>query len=157
MKKMKKNERLIWIVALSFFVILWVFSVTDFLKLGSANDDLYQNLKVFNEVLSLVETTYVDKPKSKKLIYGAIDGMLASLNDPYTRFMRSEGYSELKIETEGKFGGVGFVITIKEGWLTVVSPIDGTPASRAGIQPNDKIVKINKAFLGCPSNKTSKY
>ncbi len=143
MRPMHKKERIIWITALSISVMLWVFAETNILKVGRADDDIYKDLRVFNEVLSLVETTYVDKPDAHKLIYGAIDGMLASLKDPYTRFMRPEGYKELSIETKGKFGGVGFVITIRDGALTVVTPIDGTPASRAGIQPNDKIVKIN--------------
>ena len=143
MRPMHKKERAVWITALSIFVMLWVFSETNLLKTSKANDDIYEDLRIFNEVLSLVETTYVDKPDAHKLIYGAIDGMLASLDDPYTRFIRKEGYEELSIETKGKFGGVGFVITIRDGVLTVVTPIEGTPASRAGIQPNDKIVRIN--------------
>ncbi len=142
MKIMNKRERLIWIIALSIIIILWVLTETNLLQLSKANNKLYKNLRVFNEVLSLLEVSYVDPPDMEKMIYGAIDGMLGSLDDPYTRFMRKEGYNDLKIETEGKFGGIGFVITKREGWLTIVAPIDDTPASRAGLLPNDKIVKI---------------
>ena len=143
MKIMNKRERLIWITALSIIIILWVLTETNLIKSGKANDNLYKNLRIFNEVLSLVEMSYVEPPDVEKMIYGAIDGMLESLDDPYTRFMRKEGYKELQVETTGKFGGVGFVFTKKEGWLTIVTPINGTPASRAGLQPNDKIAKIN--------------
>ncbi len=139
---MDKKERRIWLIALITVTVLWVLT-SRFLRISKADEDLYKNLKIFNEVLSLVEATYVDEPDPKKLIYGAIDGMLASLNDPYTRFMRERGYKELKIETKGKFGGVGFIITIRNESLTIIAPIDGTPASRAGLQPGDVIVKIN--------------
>ncbi len=143
MKIMNKRERLIWIIALSVIVILWMLTETNLLRLSKANSKLYKNLRVFNEVLSLVEVSYVDPPDLEKMIYGAVDGMLESLKDPYTRFMRKEGYKDLKIETEGKFGGIGFVITKRDGVLTIVAPIDDTPASRAGLQANDKIIKIN--------------
>ncbi len=146
MRPMQKKERILWIIALSIFVMLWIFSSTGVLRIGKADDDLYKDLRLFDTILSLVQTTYVDKPNSRDLIYGAIDGMLASLHDPYTRFIRSKGYEELNIETKGKFGGVGFVITIRDGVLTVVTPIDGTPAARAGIKPNDKIIKINNTI-----------
>lgn len=143
MKIMNKRERLVWIIALSIIIILWVLTETNLLRLGKANNALYKNLRVFNEVLSLVEDSYVEPPDTEKMIYGAIDGMLESLDDPYTRFMRKQGYNDLKIETEGKFGGVGFVITKRDGILTIVAPIDDTPASRVGLQANDKILKIN--------------
>lgn len=136
-----KKERKIWITALSIMLILWLLTIKFYL--GKANNDLYKNLEIFNQVLSLVQATYVDEVDSKKLIYGAIDGMLASLNDPYTRFLREESYKELKMETEGKFGGAGFIITIKDNNLTIIAPIAGTPADRAGLKPNDIILKIN--------------
>lgn len=139
---MSKKERRIWIIALITVTVLWVLT-SRFLRISKADEELYENLKIFNEILSLVEATYVEEIDPKKLIYGAIDGMLASLNDPYTRFMREQRYKELKIETKGKFGGVGFIITIRNESLTIIAPIDGTPASRAGLQPGDVIVKIN--------------
>ncbi len=138
---MNKHERRIWILTIIVIISAWY--LTSRYYIGKANEDLYKNLKTFNEVLSLVEATYVDKPDPNKLIEGAIDGMLSSLNDPYTRFMKEEGYKELKVETEGKFGGVGFVVTIKDDKLTIISPMDGTPASKAGLKAGDIIVKIN--------------
>jgi len=144
MKIMTRRERLIWITALSIIIIIWVLTETNLIRPGKANDNVYKNIRLFNEVLSYVEGSYVEPPDVEKLIYGAIDGMLASLDDPYTRFMRKEGYKDLKIETEGEFGGVGFVVTKKNGWITVVAPIDDTPASRAGLKPNDRIVKIDE-------------
>ncbi|MBN1898761.1 MAG: S41 family peptidase [Spirochaetes bacterium] len=142
MKRMDRRERRIWIISFVTLLIIWFLTSRYFSKIGRANEDLYKNLKVFNEVLSLVEATYVDEPDSQKLIYGAIDGLLASLNDPYSRFMREEGYNDLKIETEGKFGGVGFIITVRDNLLTIIAPIDGTPASKAGLLPGDVIVRI---------------
>ncbi len=143
MKEITKKERIVWGGALSLIIILWVLTATNLIKFSNADANVYKNLRTFNEVLQLVDEMYVDPPNNEKLIYGAIDGMLGSLNDPYTRFMRKENYNDLKVETEGKFGGLGFVITKQEGWLTIIAPIDGTPASRAGLQANDKIVKIN--------------
>jgi carboxyl-terminal processing protease len=102
----------------------------------------YQNLKVFTEVLSYVEANYVEEVDPEKLIYGAIRGMLRTL-DPHSSFMPPDVYREMQVETEGRFGGLGIEITIRDDILTVVSPIEGTPAFRAGIQAGDKIVKVN--------------
>ncbi|NPA94015.1 MAG: S41 family peptidase [Thermodesulfobacteria bacterium] len=114
-------------------------------NLAVAKDDentTYHQLKLFSQVLDLVERDYVEPVKPKKLIYGAIQGMLSSL-DPHSAFMKPEDFKELQVETKGKFTGIGIEITIKDGVLTVVSPIEGTPAFKAGIQANDKILKIN--------------
>jgi carboxyl-terminal processing protease len=104
--------------------------------------EVYENLKVFTEVLSYVEANYVDEVEAEKVIYGAIRGMLRTL-DPHSSFMPPDVYREMQVETEGRFGGLGIEITIRDDILTVVSPIDGTPAFRAGIQPGDQIVKVN--------------
>lgn len=143
MKNITKRERTVWISALFLVVILWVITATGLIRFSNAGESVYKSLKTFQDVLKLVDEMYVDAPDKSKLIYGAIDGMLSSLDDPYTRFMRKESYDDLKVETEGKFGGVGFVITKKDGWLTIIAPIDGTPASKAGLQPNDRVLKIN--------------
>ncbi len=109
---------------------------------GATENDTYKELKLFSEVLDLVERNYVRTVEPKKLIYGAIDGMLKAL-DPHSSFLRPEDYKELQIETKGSFSGIGIEISIKDGILTVVSPIEGTPADKAGLQANDKIIKID--------------
>jgi carboxyl-terminal processing protease len=107
----------------------------------TAIEDTYEKLKVFTEILSLIQANYVDEVKSKELMYGAVKGMLESL-DPHSAFMPPEAFREMQVETHGSFGGLGIEITVKDRMLTVVAPIDGTPADRAGIQPADRIVKI---------------
>lgn len=107
-----------------------------------SEEALYQNLQLFSDVLSVVQTNYVEEVDSKKLIYGALKGMLSSL-DPYSQFLDQELYQELEIETEGKFGGVGMTITSKDDLITVISPIEDTPAFRSGIRPHDRIIRID--------------
>ena len=106
------------------------------------NSDVYQYLRLFSDVLNLVQDNYVEKVDSKELIYGAINGMLKDL-DPHSSFLKPEDYKELQIETKGKFGGLGIEITIKDSVLTVVSPLEGTPADKAGMEAGDQIVKID--------------
>src|ERR671935_3112129 len=106
-----------------------------------ARGDDYENLRVFTEVLSLVQSNYVEDIDTKKLVEGAVKGMLKTL-DPHTSYMPPDIYKEMQVETEGQFGGLGIEITVRDDQLTVVSPIEDTPAHRAGIQPGDKIVKI---------------
>ncbi len=101
----------------------------------------YEELATFNNVLSIVEKNYVESVDDKKLIEGAIQGMLASL-DPHSNFLDADTFKDMQVETKGTFGGLGIEITIKDGYITVVSPIAGTPAYRVGIQPGDKIIKI---------------
>jgi carboxyl-terminal processing protease len=107
----------------------------------TAVEDTYEKLKVFTEILSLVQSNYVEDVNSKDLIYGAVKGMLDTL-DPHSAFMTPEAFKEMQVETQGSFGGLGIEITVKDRMLTVVAPIDGTPAERAGILPGDRIVKI---------------
>ncbi len=107
----------------------------------SAEGDGYEELKTFTEVLSMVKKHYVEEVKPKDLIYGAIRGMLNSL-DPHSSFMTAEGYKEMQVETKGEFGGIGIQIGMKDNILTVIAPIDDTPAARAGVKAGDKILKI---------------
>jgi carboxyl-terminal processing protease len=107
-----------------------------------ATDDAYDTLKVFSEVLTLVRHNYVESTDSRELIFGAIRGMLEAL-DPHSSFMPPELYKEMQIETQGSFGGLGIEITVRERYLTVVAPIDGTPADRAGIVAGDRIIRID--------------
>ena len=108
----------------------------------TAVEDTYERLKVFTEVLSLIQSNYVDETTPRDLVYGAVRGMLETL-DPHSAFMPPEVYKEMQVETQGAFGGLGIEITIKDRQLTVVSPIEGTPADRAGIQAGDRIVQID--------------
>ena len=101
----------------------------------------YEALKIFSDVLTIIQKNYVEQIDLKSLVYNAIKGMVANL-DPHSSFMPPEMYKELQVETKGSFGGLGLEITIKDGILTVVSPIEDTPADRAGIKPGDKIIKI---------------
>ena len=103
--------------------------------------DSYEELKTFTEVLSYVEANYVQEVEPEKLIHGAIRGMLRTL-DSHSSFMPPAVYREMQVETEGKFGGLGIEITIRDDILTVVSPIEGTPAYRAGIKAADRIVTV---------------
>jgi carboxyl-terminal processing protease len=104
-------------------------------------DAVYKNIELFTEVLREVEKNYVEPQDTQKLIYGAIKGMVRSL-DPHSSFMTKDEYQELMTETKGSFSGVGIEITIKDDVLTVVSPIEGTPAYKAGVKAGDRIIKI---------------
>jgi len=106
--------------------------------------DIYEQLELFTDVLSTVQTEYVEEKTPKQIIYGALEGMLSSL-DPHSQFLEPDIYNEMKVETTGQFGGLGIEITIKDGLLTVISPIDDTPAFKAGLKPGDRIVKIDDA------------
>jgi carboxyl-terminal processing protease len=102
----------------------------------------YQDLQTFAKVLNLVQQYYVEEVDTQKLIYGGIKGMLSEL-DPHTNFLPPEIYKEFESETTGEFGGIGIEITVQNDILTVISPIEDTPAWEAGIQAGDKIVEIN--------------
>ncbi|MDI6729339.1 MAG: S41 family peptidase [Thermodesulfovibrionales bacterium] len=102
----------------------------------------YEELRTFTEVLTLVKKNYVDEVKTKDLVIGAIKGMMNSL-DPHSSYMTPEALKELQVETKGEFGGLGIHIGIKDGMLTVIAPIEDTPAFKAGIKAGDKILKIS--------------
>lgn len=104
-------------------------------------EELFKQVGLFSDTLAIVESDYVDEVNFKNLIYGALKGMLASL-DPHSQFLDPDTYNELKVDTEGKFGGLGIEITVKDGLLTVVTPIEDTPAWKAGVKAGDRIVKI---------------
>jgi len=109
------------------------------------NDKLYKQVEIFSDTLAIVQKEYVDETKTRDLIYGALKGMLESL-DPHSQFMDPEAYEELRVDTQGKFGGLGIEITVKDGLLTVITPIEDTPAWKAGVKAGDRIVKINDAL-----------
>ena len=108
---------------------------------GASKTD-YEELHLFNDVLSLIENNYVEEKATSELLDGAINGMIKKL-DPFSQFMKPEAAELMKSETKGFFGGLGIKITIRDKWLTVITPIPGTPAFREGILPGDKIIKID--------------
>ncbi len=106
------------------------------------SDQLYKQVELFSDTMAVIQKEYVDETKTKDLIYGSLKGMLASL-DPHSQFMDPDSYNELKVDTRGKFGGLGIEITIRDGLLTIITPIEDTPAQKAGLKPGDRIVKID--------------
>ena len=132
-------------------VIAFLFTLgTSGLLMGAASSDAvlaaakdrYQELQIFTKVLNLVQQYYVEDVDTKKLIYGGIRGMMQEL-DPHTNFLPPDIYKEFENETSGEFGGLGIEITVQNDILTVISPIEDTPAWIAGIKAGDKIVEIN--------------
>lgn len=122
---------------------LFVFATVAISAVDRKNrDEWYQQVELFSDALAIVQSGYVEEVKPKDLIYGALKGMLASL-DPHSQFLDPEAYDDLRIDTRGEFGGIGIEITIKDGLLTVITPIEGTPAWKAGVKSGDRIVKID--------------
>jgi len=111
-------------------------------RVDAVPEETYENIELLTDILTIVQKNYVDDVSSGQLFEGAINGMLLSL-DPHSAYLTPDLYRELQVDTKGSFGGLGIEITIRGGFLTVVSPIEDTPAFRAGIQPGDQIIKIN--------------
>jgi len=139
--KLRNRERRVsgW-----FCVLGWVlFAAGLFVPRVSAVDSgAYESLENFANILAIVQRNYVKEVETDKLVDGAIKGMLESL-DPHSSYLTEDSYRALQTETEGRFGGLGVEITVRNGLLTVVSPIEDTPAARAGLQPGDQIVGID--------------
>ncbi len=104
-------------------------------------DETYKQINLLLDVLKYTEENYVDEVDRNKLLISAIKGLLKPL-DPFSQFLEPDTYKELKVETEGQFGGLGIRIAVRDEWITVITPLPGTPAYKAGILPNDKIIKI---------------
>ncbi len=136
----KKQKKFVVVLAGMLLLLMGWTSIRA--KTGEENPDVYQYLKMFSDVLNIVQDNYVEKADVKKLMYGAVSGMLREL-DPHSSFLKPEEYKELQVETKGKFGGLGIEITMRDGVLTVVSPLEGTPADKAGIQAGDQIIRID--------------
>ncbi len=111
-------------------------------RVAAVPKETYDDLETFTNILSIVQKNYVDEVTTKQLLEGAVNGMLGSL-DPHSAYLTPELYKELQVDTKGSFGGLGIEITNKGGVLTVVSPIEDTPAARAGLHPGDQIIKID--------------
>lgn len=122
------------------FIVLLVFVLATYTQ-SVAADTTYEGLSNFTRVLDLVERNYVEEVDPEKLTNSAIDGMLKTL-DPYSTYLSPERYRELEIGTSGEFGGVGMEVSEENGVLVVITPIEGSPAEKAGIKPRDQIIEI---------------
>jgi len=128
-------------VLLAFFVSAVLFLKGSGGEVKADTKEVYKNIELFAEALRQIEKQYVEPQDPQKLIYGAIEGMVRSL-DPHSSFLTKEQHQELMLETKGSFMGIGIEIIIKDNVLTVVSPIEGTPAYEAGIKAGDKIIRV---------------
>ncbi len=139
---LKKNQHTkLWLLMVA-AVILWTIGTGFFYDLSATSEETYEGLKVFSDVIELIEKEYVDEVNSKELIQNAIQGMVQSL-DPHSSLLPPEAFEDLQIDTKGKFTGIGIHITMQNGFVTVISPIEDTPAHKAGIKAQDKIIKVD--------------
>lgn len=142
MRQWTTKKRLL-AVGFLFFFLGGYLGLTHARRVGGADiDTAYEKFKILADVFSIVEKNYVEPVKPNQLINGAINGMLETL-DPHSNYMGPDVFREMQTETRGSFGGIGFEITIRDKILTVVAPIEDTPASRAGIQTGDMILRID--------------
>ena len=131
----------LWMVMVT-AVVFWTIGAGFFGDLAAKSEETYEGLKIFADVIQLIEKEYVDDVDSKELIQNAIQGMVQSL-DPHSSLLPPEAFEDLQIDTKGKFTGIGIHITMKDGFVTVISPIEDTPAYNAGIKAQDRIVKVD--------------
>jgi carboxyl-terminal processing protease len=129
-------------LCLGVIIALWTLGPGFYRDLSAGNDETYEGLKIFSDVLELVEKNYVDPVDTKKMIEDAIQGMVGSL-DPHSSLLPPEAFKELQIDTQGEFTGIGIHVTMRNNMVTVISPIEGTPAYKAGIKAGDRIVKVD--------------
>lgn len=123
-------------------VVLWTIGTGFYRDLSAKSEETYEELKVFSDVIELIEREYVDEVDTKDLIQKAIQGMVQSL-DPHSSLLPPDAFQDLQIDTQGKFTGIGIHITMQDGFVTVISPIEDTPAYKAGIQARDRIIKVD--------------
>ena len=137
---MKFKRLALWLLALAVLLTMSTGNCSN--KTPPDNSELYKQIQLFSDAVALIQANYVDEVEPQKLIYGSLSGMLKAL-DPYSQFMDPDTYNEMRVETTGQFGGLGIEISIKDNLLTIIAPIDGTPAYKAGLKSGDKIVKID--------------
>tara|TARA_A100001015_G_C15030420_1_gene732907 strand:- start:425 stop:1711 length:1287 start_codon:yes stop_codon:yes gene_type:complete len=128
---------------LKFSLLLVSINLNFIFSVKSTDNDVYKQLNLFGEVYERVRSEYVEKIKDKELIEAAINGMLQSL-DPHSSYLNAESFDEMKVQTKGEFGGLGIEVTMENGLVKVVSPIDETPAQKAGIRSGDYITHIDQ-------------
>nr|HOO44745.1 S41 family peptidase [Deltaproteobacteria bacterium] len=139
-----KRQKVIWLGGGLVFVVFSFVLLNYANVLKADTSEVYPQLEKFSDCLGIIEKSYVEDVPPEKLIEGAIKGMVSVL-DPHSSYLTKEGYKEMQISTTGSFGGLGIEIGIREDVLTVITPIEGTPAFEAGILPGDKIIKIEGA------------
>ena len=141
MTRNNRRQPRLWQMMVS--AVLFLAVATGFTRESSADSEaIYKGLKTFADVIEMIEKNYVDPVDTEKLVQKAIQGMVSSL-DPHSLLLPPEEFEDLQIDTKGKFTGIGISISIRDGFVTVVSPIEGTPAYRAGIKAGDKIIKVD--------------
>ena len=111
-------------------------------RLG-VGEDVYQQARLFEQVLAHVRDYHVDSLPESELYHRAIDGMLGQLHDPYAALLVGKDYERLQERTTGDYGGVGLQVEARNGWVTVVTPLAGSPGERAGIRPGDQLVEVD--------------
>ncbi len=137
------NRTRIVFVAVFLALGAWVALAAPAPKTPPAVEPLYQQVELLAEAITVIQSEYVEQVDPQKMIYGALKGLVESL-DRHSQFMDPQALSEMQIETHGEFAGLGLEIALgKDGVLTVIAPLDDSPAARAGVRPGDKIVKIN--------------
>jgi carboxyl-terminal processing protease len=147
---MRKTEFAFWTFLLmtGLAAATTLLNVTRSFSATSSNSELYRQLDLFGDVLERVRSDYVDKPDDPMLIESAINGMLSAL-DPHSSYLSPKNYHDMQVQTRGEFGGLGIEVTMENGVVKVVSPIDDTPASKAGLQANDLITHLdNEQIVG---------
>src|SRR5215813_568270 len=145
-QRMTGKRRTTWIAVIGLALVVVFFSGRGGVEnVGAVPKESYEGLETFTNILAIIQKNYVDEVQTKQLVEGAINGMLASL-DPHSAYLTPDLYKELQVDTKGSFGGLGIEITNKNGVLTVVAPIEDTPAYRVGIKAGDQILKIEGEF-----------
>lgn len=142
--KKKQNIRLYLVTAIAITIV--IIGSGFYNSLSATSEETYKGLKIFSDVIELVEKNYVDPVETKKLIEKAIQGMVHSL-DPHSSLLLPDALKELQVDTQGKFTGIGISITMRGGFVTVISPIQGTPAYKAGIKAGDRVIKVDSESI----------
>jgi len=146
MTTIRNRQIKLWLAVIA-SVIFWTIGTGNDRQLSADNEETYKGLKLFTEVIELIQKNYVDEVDSKELIEKAIQGMVRGL-DPHSSLLPPEAFEDLSIDTKGEFTGIGIHITMRDDFVTVISPIEGTPAYNAGIQAMDRIIKVDEKQVG---------
>ena len=141
MNKTENRHIKLWVL-LGIAVVFWTVGAGFYRDLSASNEETYKGLKLFSDVLEIVERLYVDEVNPQEMIENAIQGMVQGL-DPHSSLLPPEALKDLQVDTQGEFTGIGISISMRDGFVTVVAPIEGTPAYRAGVKAGDRIIKAD--------------